>query len=140
MSDFVDKEARENIERLERRLEGAHLTPSIWQIFKQSLQAIGSWNGWEVISLIAFTLLGIFLICLMVFGFNDGCNMQEVKRYTPACRSLGSGFEFAKRTQGGRIVCTGPNQVVSVDPGDLNDTEVFHLDTGKMTEFNPEAN
>lgn len=92
----IDKEAREKIERLERRLEGAHLTPGLKQIFKQPLQGVLSWTGWEVFGIGFFILLGIFLIALMVFGFDGGCTARrteyENERYGPACQALGLTF------------------------------------------------
>lgn len=120
--------------RLERRLEGAHLTPSLTQIFKQTLQGIVSWTGWEVFGVGFFIILGIFLLALMVFGFDGGCSARraahENERYGPACQALGLTFTTVQGN--GRIVCTGNGRVVSIDPNDLNDTETYIVDTGEV--------
>lgn len=129
----VDKEAREKIERLERRLEGAHLTPSLGRIIKQTLQGILSWTGWEVFGIGFFIILGIFLLALMVFGFDGGCSARRTEyengRYGPACQALS--LTFTAVQSNGRIVCTGNGRVVSIDPNDLNDTETYIVDTGE---------
>lgn len=126
----VDKEAREQIKRLERRLEGAHLTPSVWQISKQTLQAVFSWTGWEIFGIGFFIILGVFLIALIVFGFEGGCTARHIemnqRQYQPTCERLGGTFT-SHNASSGRITCALSDRIIVVDPNDLNDTEVFML-------------
>ncbi len=141
--DSIDKEAREQIKRLERRLEGAHLTPGLWQIAKQVLQSVFSWTGWEVFGIGLFILFGIFLIVLAIYVFSGvdadrevERQIQATRRYQPTCEALG--MTLTEIRTDGHVICTGTDRIISVNPSDLNHTEIYHLDSGETTRPRPE--
>ena len=138
----VDQEARDQIDRLRRRLEGAHLVPSAWVLAKQALQAIVKWPGWEVFGLGSFVLMGLALLCLIIFSTFSGCQhldleleqrraAQQREQYAPSCEALGLTYtnvvmarDANDRRRERYVVCTGEDRVVTLDTLDLDETEV----------------
>jgi len=139
---FIDKEAREQIDRLRRRLEGAHLVPPFWVLVKQCFQSIIQWGGWEIFGIGSFVLLGLAILVLIIFTTFKGCEnlhmdlreqsaAAEREQYSPSCEALGltfTGITKISTSRGissdGRIVCTGSGRVVTIDINDIDETEV----------------
>lgn len=144
---YVDKEARSQIDQLRRRLEGAHLVPSLWILFKQMFQSIIGWSGWEVFGIGSFIILALALLIGLIFFTHEGCTAtaieqnernerfeaeQEQQRlaslkeqFSPTCEALGLVYT---RVQEGQIICTGSDRIVTVDTTDIDETEVHMIE------------
>lgn len=134
-NEAVDKEAREEIDRLRRRLEGAHLVPSAWTLVKQMFQSIISWGGWEIFGLGSFVLAGLAILTGIIMFTVRGCTADTMEsnqaefvnfreRYGPACESMGLVFT---EHSGRIVVCTGADRIVTIDTSDIDETETHFL-------------
>jgi hypothetical protein len=119
---FVDQEARDKIERLERRLEGAHLTPGIWVMSKQALQSILQWKGWEVFGIGVFIAIALTLIAVGIFSINYNIWTLDQEEHSATCQALDMTFSVESN---GKVTCVGADRVIRIDPYDIDETEVF---------------
>lgn len=131
----VDQEARSQIDRLRRRIEGAHLVPSIWVLFKQMFQSVIQWGGWEVFGIGFFILLGLAILTGIISITHRGCTSYELdlqqrnsqlerERFGPACEALGLTYT---RSDANHVVCTGPDRVVTINTNDIDESEVHMI-------------